>query len=62
MVKSVARFVLFRLLPGRIFLLLSIWDAWVLLRDVRRRIAGAGTTRVNAPTESRTAPPRARRP
>jgi len=63
MVKSVARLVLFRLLPGRLFLVLSIWDAWLLLRDVRRRIAGAGTVRVNEPTESRTAPPDAgRRP
>jgi hypothetical protein len=62
MVKSVARLVLFRLLPGRVFLLLSIWDAWVLLREVRRRIADAGTVRVNEPSASRTAPPDVPRP
>ena len=60
MVKSVARLVLFRLLPGRLFLILSIWDAWLLFRDIRRRIAGAGTVKVNEPTKSRTAPPDAR--
>jgi len=61
MVKSLARLVLFRLLPGRVFLLLSVWDAWVLLREVRRRIADAGTVQVNEPTESRPAPPSDRR-
>lgn len=57
MFKRLARLVLFRLLPGRVFLLLSVWDAWVLLREVRRQIAGSGTVRVNDPAKSRTAPP-----
>jgi hypothetical protein len=57
MVKTATRFILLRLLPGRIFLLLTIWDAWRVIRDVRRRIAESGTVQVNDPTASRTAPP-----
>ena len=57
MIKSVTRLVLFRLLPGRLFILLTIWDAWRVIRDVRRRIAESGTVRVNEPTASRTAAP-----
>jgi hypothetical protein len=56
--KSAARLLLFRILPGRLFILLTIYDAWVLLRSIRRRLGETGTVQVNEPTASRTAPPR----
>jgi hypothetical protein len=58
MLKTAARILLLRVLPGRLIPLVTIAEAVLLLRSVRRRARPA--VAVNDPDASRTAaPPRA---
>jgi hypothetical protein len=54
MLKTAARILLLRVLPRRLLPVLTVVEAVLLLRNVRRR---AGR-KVNDPIASRTAPPR----
>ena len=53
MLKTAARILLLRILPRRILPFVTVVEALIFLRSIRRRSSVA----VNAPTESRTAPP-----
>jgi hypothetical protein len=55
MIKTAARLLLLRVLPGRLIPLVTVAEAVMLLRSVRRR--RRGTVAVNTPPRSRTAPP-----
>jgi len=55
MLKTAARLLLLRVLPGRLIPIVTVAEAIMLLRSVRRR--SRSKVEVNAPTESRTAPP-----
>lgn len=54
MLKTVARLLLLRVLPRRLLPIVTIAEAFLLIRSIRRR----PKTKVNPPTASRTAPPR----
>jgi hypothetical protein len=53
MLKTGARFLLLRVLPRRIVPIVTVVEALLLLRSIRRR----SRVRVNPPSASRTAPP-----
>ena len=53
MLKTAARFLLLRVLPRRILPIVTVVEALLFLRGIRRRSA----VQVNPPTRSRTAPP-----
>lgn len=53
MLKTIARILLLRVLPRRLLPIVTIAQAFLLLRSIRNR----SRTRVNAPGASRTAPP-----
>lgn len=53
MLKTAARFLLFRFLPRRILPIVTVVEAIMFLRSFRKR----STVRVNDPRRSRTAPP-----
>ena len=53
MFKAAARLLLLRVLPRRILPIVTVVEALMLLRSVRRR----SKVRVNEPSASRTAPP-----
>jgi hypothetical protein len=53
MLKTAARFLLLRVLPRRILPIVTVVEAVLFVRSIRNR----SKTRVNPPTESRTAPP-----
>jgi len=59
MFRMAARFLLFRVLPRRVLPVVTVVEALLLLRSVRKRSAPA--VGVNEPTASRTAPPAAPR-
>jgi hypothetical protein len=50
MLTAVARLLLLRILPGRLFFLLSVVDAWMLWRSIRRKRAATART---APASTR---------
>jgi len=54
MLKTVARVLLLRVLPRRIVPIVTIIEAVLFVRGIRKR----SRVRVNTPAESRTAPPR----
>jgi hypothetical protein len=54
MIRTLTRFLLLRFLPRRILPIVTIAEAVLLLRSVRRRKKPLA---VNEPAESRTAPP-----
>ena len=54
MLKTVARLLLLRVLPRRLLPIVTVAEAILLIRSMRRR----SKTRVNDPDASRTAPPR----
>jgi hypothetical protein len=56
MVKTLLRFALLRVLPRRILPIVTVVEAALFLRSIRRRFK----TPVNPPTASRTAAPRGR--
>ena len=53
MLKTIARILLLRVLPRRLLPIVTIAEAFLLVRSIRNR----SRTRVNAPSASRTAPP-----
>jgi hypothetical protein len=53
MLKTIARILLLRVLPRRLLPIVTVAQAFLLLRSIRNR----SRTRVNAPVASRTAPP-----
>jgi len=53
MLKTAARILLLRVLPRRILPFVTVIEAILFLRSIRRR----SRVRVNPPTASRTAPP-----
>jgi hypothetical protein len=53
MLKTGARFLLLRVLPRRVVPIVTVVEALLLLRSIRRR----SQVRVNPPSASRTAPP-----
>jgi len=53
MLKTLARFALVRVLPRRILPIVTVVEAILFLRSIRNR----SRVRVNAPPDSRTAPP-----
>ena len=55
MLKTPLRFLLLRVLPGRLISLVTVAEAVLLLRSVRRR--SRSRTAVNDPRGSRSAPP-----
>jgi len=55
MLKTAARLLLLRILPGRLIPFVTIAEAILLLRSVRRK--SRARVAVNEPTASRTAPP-----
>jgi hypothetical protein len=55
MLKTAAKLLLLRVLPGRLIPIVTIVEAILLLRSVRRR--SANRVEVNDPRASRTAPP-----
>jgi len=55
MIKTIARLLLLRVLPRRILPIVTIVEAGLFLRGLRKR----SRTRVNDPRASRTAPPAA---
>ena len=57
MLKSAAKLLLLRVLPRRLIPIVTIAEAILLLRSVRRR--SANRVEVNDPRASRTAPPAA---
>jgi hypothetical protein len=59
MIRMATRFLLLRFLPRRILPIVTIAEAVLLLRSIRRRKKPVG---VNEPRDSRTAPPPRRRP
>jgi hypothetical protein len=58
MLKTAARFLLLRVLPRRILPIVTLVEAVLFVRSIRNR----SRVRVNAPTASRTAPPRRAEP
>ena len=54
MFKTAARFLLLRVLPRRLIPIVTVVEALMLIRSVRRR----SKVRVNEPPASRTAPPK----
>jgi hypothetical protein len=60
MLKMAARILLLRVLPRRLIPAVTVVEALLLLRSVRRRSKRPDdVVRVNEPTSSRTAPPTA---
>jgi hypothetical protein len=59
MLKTAARILLLRVLPRRLLPFVTVAEALLLIRSVRRRSAGRRTA-VNEPARSRTAPPDSR--
>ena len=57
MLKTAARLLLLRVLPGRLIPLVTIAEAILLLRSVRRRARRPTKVAVNDPRSSRSAPP-----
>ncbi|MEA2545674.1 MAG: hypothetical protein QOI09_947 [Chloroflexota bacterium] len=55
-IRTATRFLLLRFLPRRVLPIVTIVEAALLLRSVRRR---GRKVAVNEPSDSRTAPPRA---
>lgn len=55
MLKAAAKLLLLRVLPGRLIPIVTVVEAILLLRSVRRR--AAPKVEVNDPRASRTAPP-----
>jgi hypothetical protein len=53
MLKTAARFLLLRVLPRRILPVVTVIEAILFVRSIRKR----SRVRVNPPTASRTAPP-----
>jgi hypothetical protein len=53
MLKTAARFLLLRVLPRRILPIVTVVEALLFVRSIRKR----SQVRVNAPARSRTAPP-----
>ena len=53
MLKTAARFLLLRFLPRRIVPIVTVVEAVLFVRSIRRR----SRVKVNRPSESRTAPP-----
>ncbi len=53
MFKTAARFLLLRVLPRRLIPIVTVVEALMLIRSVRKR----SKVRVNEPAASRTAPP-----
>ena len=53
MLKTAARFLLLRVLPRRLLPIVTVAEALLLIRSVRKR----SKVRVNEPSSSRTAPP-----
>jgi len=53
MLRTLTRFALLRVLPRRILPIVTVVEAILLLRSIRKR----SRVRVNAPSASRTAPP-----
>jgi hypothetical protein len=53
MLKTAARFLLLRFLPRRIVPIVTVVEALLFLRSIRKR----SRAKVNPPSESRTAPP-----
>jgi hypothetical protein len=60
MLKTAARLLLFRVLPGRLIPVVTVVEAILLLRSVRRR--SKDKVLVNDPRASRTGPPAATPP
>jgi hypothetical protein len=56
MLRTATRILLFRVLPRRLFWVMTVVDAIVLLRSLRR-MQRSGRYAINPPTASRTAPP-----
>jgi len=56
MLRTMTRLLLFRVLPRRLFWVMTVVDGIVLLRSLRR-MQQSGRYAVNRPTISRTAPP-----
>ena len=56
MLKTAAKLLLLRVLPGRLIPIVTVVEAILLLRSVRRR--STPKVEVNDPRASRTAPPR----
>jgi hypothetical protein len=54
MLKTAARFLFLRVLPRRIVPIVTIIEAVLFVRGIRNR---SKKTRINAPSDSRTAPP-----
>ena len=61
MIRTATRLLLFRVLPRRLFWAVTVVDAIVLLRAIRRS-QQAGRSAINQPTASRTVPPPGPRP
>jgi len=59
MLKTAARLLLFRVLPGRLIPFVTVAEAILLLRSVRRR--SRARVNLNEPSASRTGPPPSRR-
>jgi hypothetical protein len=59
MIRTATRLLLFRVLPRRLFWVMTVVDAIVLLRAIRRS-QQSGHYAINRPTASRTAPPGSR--
>jgi hypothetical protein len=58
MLKTAARILLLRVLPRRLLPIVTVVEALMLIRSVRKRSRKPDeVVRVNPPTESRTAPP-----
>jgi hypothetical protein len=56
MFRTATRILLFRVLPRRLFWAMTVVDAIVLLRSLRR-MQQSGRYAINQPIRSRTAPP-----
>jgi hypothetical protein len=57
MLKTAARLLLLRVLPGRLIPLVTIAEAILLVRSVRRRSKAPTKVAINEPRDSRSAPP-----
>ena len=57
MLKTAARFMLLRFLPRRLIPLVTVAEAILLIRSVRRRSKPPVKVSVNEPRESRSGPP-----
>ncbi|TMF39417.1 MAG: hypothetical protein E6I26_05280 [Chloroflexi bacterium] len=57
MLKTAARILLLRILPGRLIPIVTVAEAILLIRSVRRRSRRPAPVAVNDPRSSRSAPP-----